>query len=109
MTDYQAGYEDLFAKNLSRYSSIKKLAKKRIDRILADPYHNTEFLGDPTGKLNLIGCRSARIDRNFRIVFVICEECINIQNCQFCFCEDLPDKTIVFLTIGPHDKAYTIK
>ncbi len=109
MSDYQAVYEDLFVKNLRRYSSIKKFAKKKISRVLVNPYHNTEFLGDPSGKLNLIGCRSVRVDRNFRVIFVICEECINIQNCQFCFCEDLPDKTIVFLTIGPHDKAYAIK
>jgi len=109
VSDYQAVYEDLFVKNLRRYSSIKKLAKKKINRILKNPYHNTEFLGDPTGKLNLIGCRSVRVDRNFRVVFVICEECINIKNCQFCFCENLSDKTIVFLTIGPHDKAYAVK
>ncbi len=109
VSDYQAVYEDLFVKNIRRYSSIKKLAKKKIDRLLTDPYQNTEFLGDPSGKLNLVGCRSARIDRNFRIVFVICEECINIKNCQFCFCENLPDKTIIFLTIGPHDKAYAVK
>ncbi len=109
VSDYKAVYEDLFVKNICRYSSIKKLAKKKIDRLLTDPYQNTEFLGDPSGKLNLVGCRSARIDRNFRIVFVICEECINIKNCQFCFCENLPDKTIIFLTIGPHDKAYAVK
>ncbi|RLC14435.1 MAG: hypothetical protein DRI57_14445 [Deltaproteobacteria bacterium] len=37
--------------------------------------------------LNLLGCRSARIDRNFRIIFVICEECRYIPECAFCFCE----------------------
>ena len=109
MSDYQAVYEDLFVKNLHKYSSIKKSAKNKINRVLEDPYHNTEFLGDHKGKLNLIGCRSVRIDRNFRIIFVICEECRDIQNCAFCFCEGLPDNTIVLLTIGPHDTAYTIK
>ncbi len=109
MSNYQAVYEDLFVKNLRKYASIKKPAKAKIDRVLEDPYHNTEFLSDHKEKLNLIGCRSIRIDRNFRIIFVVCEECHNIQNCEFCFCDNLPDQTVVFLTIGPHDKAYAIK
>ena len=60
---------------------IRQALKRRIERILGDPYHNTEFLGDATGKLNLAGCRSARVDRNFRIIFVVCEECRNIRDC----------------------------
>lgn len=109
MSDYEAVYEERFVKNLRRYSSMREPIKKRIERVIKNPYHNTEFLGDVSGKLNLIGCRSARIDRNFRIIFVICEECRNIENCEFCFCEDLQDKTVVFLTVGPHDKAYAMK
>jgi len=109
VTNYQAVYEDLFVKNLRKYSSIKKSVKTKINRLLKNPYQNTEFLADHRGKLNLTGCRSIRIDKNFRIIFVICEECRNIQSCEYCFCEDLPDKTIVFLTIGPHDKAYAVK
>ena len=109
MSDYEAVYETLFVRNLRRYSSMRQPIKRRVDRVLADPYHNTERLGDASGKLNLIGCRSARVDRNFRIIFVICEECRNIQECEFCFCESLSDKAVVFLTVGPHDKAYAIK
>jgi mRNA-degrading endonuclease RelE of RelBE toxin-antitoxin system len=107
--DYEAAYEDLFVRNLRRYASIRKAIKRRVDRILDDPYLNTEALGDITGRLNLIGCRSARIDRNFRLIFVVCEECKKIDDCQYCFCDDLPDKTVVFLTVGPHDKAYDVK
>ncbi len=109
MSDYEAVYEELFTRNLRRYLSMRKSIKRRIDRVLTDPYHNTEFLGDVSGKLNLIGCRSTRVDRNFRVIFVICEECRNIQGCEFCFCENLPDKAVVFLTTGPHDKAYAMK
>jgi len=29
--------------------------------------------------------------------------------CEYCFCEDLSDETIVFLTVGPHDRAYAMK
>lgn len=54
-------------------------------------------------------CRSARIDRNFRVIFVICEECRPLSSCEYCFCEGLSDKTILFLTVGPHDKAYDMR
>ncbi|MFH0724972.1 MAG: hypothetical protein V2B19_01215 [Pseudomonadota bacterium] len=109
MSDFEAAYEKLFVRNLNRYAAIRKNIKLRVERILKNPYHNTEALGDISGKLNLLGCRSARIDKNFRIIFVICEECRNIPECEYCFCDDRPDKTVIFLTIGPHDKAYAIK
>jgi hypothetical protein len=69
VSEYEAVYEDLFVRNLRRYSSVRRAVKRRIDRLLDDPYHNTEALGDVTGRLNLLGCRSARIDRNFRVIF----------------------------------------
>lgn len=109
MNNYSAVYESLFKENLRRYGSLRKQIKRRVNRVLADPYANTEALADASGKLNLRGCRSARINRNFRLVFVICEECRTIPDCEYCFCEDLSDKTVVFLTIGPHDRAYAMK
>jgi mRNA-degrading endonuclease RelE of RelBE toxin-antitoxin system len=109
VSNYEAVYEKLFASNLKRYAAIRQNAKRRIDRILSDPYHNTEQLADATGRLNLTGCRSARIDRNFRLIFVICEECRRMPECEYCFCDDLSDQTVVFLTVGPHDRAYAIK
>lgn len=109
MTNYKGVYEERFVRNLRRYSSIRKNIKRRVERVLSDPYQNTEALADASGKLNLRGCRSARIDRNFRIIFVICEECRKIPECEYCFCDGLDDKTVVFLTVGPHDKAYAIK
>ena len=109
MSDYGAMYEERFMENLRRYSNMRQAIKRRVDRVLADPFVSTEFLSDPGGKLNLRGCRSARVDRNFRIVFVICEECRRVPDCLFCFCEKLDDKTVVFLTVGPHDRAYTMK
>jgi len=109
VSNYGAMYEKQFVRNLNRYMSIRQNIGRRVERILADPYINTEMLADAGGKLNLLGCRSARVDRNFRIVFVICEECRSIPECEYCLCEDLPDKTFVFLTVGPHDKAYSMK
>ena len=109
MSDYEAVYERRFSRNLRKYSSVRHAIRRRIERVLTDPYYNTELLRDIDGKLNLIGCRSARVDRNFRIIFVICEECRNIPECEFCFCDDLEDETVVFLTVGPHDRAYKVK
>ncbi len=109
MSNYEVVYEDRFVRNLRRYSSIRQNIKRRVERIRTDPYQNTEALIDVSGKLNLRGCRSARVDRNFRIIFVICEECRNIPECEYCFCDDLSAKTVICLTFGPHDKAYALK
>jgi len=109
MNDYGAKYENKFFRKLKRYASIRQQIKRCVDRVITKPYSQTEFLGDVRGKLNLKGCRSARVDRIFRVIFVVCEECWNISTCEYCFCDNLPDKTIVFLTVGPHDKAYAMK
>jgi len=109
VSDYEGVYEKKFILNLRRYSSIRQNIKRRVERLLTDPYQNAEALTDVSGKLNLRGCRSARVDRNFRIIFVICEECRNIPECEYCFCDNLSDKTLVFLTVGPHDRAYAVK
>lgn len=109
MSNFQAKYEKRFFENLQRYATIKTKIKKCVDQILENPRVRTELLHDMAGKLNLKGCRSIRVDRNFRIIFVICEECRRIPQCEYCFCENLPDDTVVFLTVGPHDKAYAMK
>ena len=109
MSEYKAVYEKRFIRNLRRYSSLKMRIRQRAERIIHDPYNNTEALADTSRGLNLIGCRSARVDRNFRIIFVVCEECRNFSDCEFCLCENFPDNMIVFLTIGPHEKAYAMK
>ena len=109
MNHYNAVYEEKFVSNLRRYGAMRQQIKRRVDRVLENPYANTESLTDATGRLNLWGCRSARIDRNFRLIFVICEECRPIAACDYCFCEDQTDQTVVFLTVGPHDLAYGMK
>jgi hypothetical protein len=54
-------------------------------QVLSDPYQDTERLGKQAGGLGLRGCRSVRVTRNFRIIFVICEECRRVPECRFCF------------------------
>lgn len=114
---YQEIYTPTFAHNLKKYSTVKEQAKKKVDRIISNPYYNTEPLQDKSnrkGGQNLLGFRSSRIDRNFRIIFVVCEEWLKLQNSgkevtECPMCEELGQKnlkTIIFLTVGPHDKAY---
>ena len=106
---YQVELPPLFRKNLKRYRSMRKQIQRHIDQVLDDPYRNTERLGRVPGGLDLRGCRSIRVTRNFRILFVICEECRRVPECRFCFCEGLPDETVVLLTVGPHKRAYAMK
>ena len=108
MNNYQVVFEDRFDHNLKRFSSLRQRIRRKVDQILDDPYDRTEQLGKVSGGLDLRGCRSSRIDRNFRIIFVICEECQLIKECQYCFCDGRDEKTVVFLTVGPHDRAYTM-
>jgi hypothetical protein len=98
VSEYRPVYEDDFVQ-----------IQRRIERILANQYANTERLDHIPGRLNLRGCRSGRVDRNFRIVFVICEECRPIVECEYCLCEGFEDQTVVFLTVGPHDRAYAME
>lgn len=109
MSEYTPYYTELFTANLRRYTSQRQQIRRRVERIIQAPYHNTEALADSSHSINLIGCRSARVDRNFRVVFAICEECVAVPNCEFCPCRGLTDQTIVFLTVGPHDRAYAME
>lgn len=109
MNEYSEYYAQQFNRNLQRYAGMRQQIQRRVDRILADPYFNTEELSDSPSGLNLLGCRSARIDRSFRLIFVICEECIHIPECNYCLCEGLDDRTVVFLTVGPYEQAYAMR
>jgi len=109
MSRYQPVFEDCFVRNRRRYRSLQKQIQRHVDQILDDPYTGTERLGRMPGGLDLRGCRSVRVTRNLRILFVICEECRQVPECQFCFCEGLSGRTVVFLTVGPHEKAYRLR
>jgi len=106
---YKVELTPLFEKNLRRYRSMRKHIQRHVNQVSADPYQDTERLGKQAGGLDLRGCRSVRITRNFRILFVVCEECRRVPECRFCFCEGLPDETVVFLTVGPHERAYAMR
>ncbi|MBC8263108.1 MAG: hypothetical protein H8E47_03180 [Anaerolineales bacterium] len=88
---------------------MRRQIQRHVSQVLDDPYRSTKRLGQIPGGLDLRGCRSISVTRNFRIIFVVCEECRRVPECRFCFCEGLPDKTVVFLTVGPHERAYAIR
>ena len=110
---YQGFYSPTFFKNYDRHGNKRKKIDGLIDEILADPFSNTEPLGHKEGK-DLRGLRSVRIDRNFRILFCVWEEYqsktakvlpLLPQTLQ----EKMPKNSVVFLTVGPHEKAYKLK
>ena len=109
MSRYHCVLEDRFVRNQRRYRSLQEHIQRHVDQVLDDPYRGTERLGKRAGGLDLRGCRSVRVTRNFRIIFVICEECRRVPECRFCFWEGLPDETVVFLTVGPHERAYAMR
>lgn len=106
---YQRYYTPRFAKNLARFQNMRARIQRRIEEIADDPFQNTERLGKASGGLNLKGCRSARVGRNIRILFVICRECRQEPECEYCLCDGFDDNAVVFLTINTHDKAYEMK
>lgn len=106
---YQEGFGPRFVKGYRRYKSLHRRIDQKMAQVLSNPYQDTERLGKQAGGLDLRGCRSVRITRNFRIIFVICEECRRVPQCRFCFCEGLLDETVVFLTVDPHERAYAVR
>ena len=109
MSRYQPVLEDRFVRNQRRYRSLRKHIQRHVDQILDDPYTGTERLGWMSGGKDLRGCRSISVTRSFRIIFVVCGECRRVPECRFCFCEGLPDKAVVILTVGPHERAYAMR
>lgn len=108
---YEPQYTRQFKADLDRYASKKKQVENKIKLILANPYFNTEQLHNKDG-FNLEGIRSKRIDRNFRILFAICEECKqrfsspkDARPCKKCH-STLPVESIIFYAIGPHEPIY---
>ena len=109
MNERQAFYENRFVRNLARYSNLRERIQQKVEQILNDPYARTERLRQVPDGLDLRGYRSARVDRNFRVIFLICQEYQHFQECQYPMCEGQEDETVVFLTVGPHDRAYSLR
>ncbi|NIM13219.1 MAG: hypothetical protein GTO45_13980 [Candidatus Aminicenantes bacterium] len=97
-------FSDAFKKSLGKYSSIKKIIKKKVDMIIEHPI----TLGEPL-KGNLRGYYSCPVKRNFLIIFLYCKVCRKKGDDEIVLCKDCEsctDDTIKFVDIGPHDQAY---
>ena len=108
-TLYLEGFGPKFARSYRRYESLRQRIDQLVTKVLEDPYLNSERLGRMPRGLDLRGCRSARVTRNFRPIYVVCEECRRVPECRYCFCEGWPDETVIFLTVGPHRRAYAMR
>lgn len=106
---YTPYYKSLFGEDVKTHASIKKQIEKKVLSILEDPYYNTEAL-EKKGEHDLRGLRSKRVDKNFRIIFAICEECKKLfpekdKPCRYCD-PGLPEKAVIFFTVRPHKIVY---
>jgi mRNA-degrading endonuclease RelE of RelBE toxin-antitoxin system len=106
---YKPYFTPEFLKQAQKHSHLKKLLAKKIHLLTQEPYINckSELL---VGELK--GLRSARITKSFRIIFAVCEECRarkfqKLVGCSPAACKETPLKTVVFLTFGPHEEAYS--
>lgn len=99
-------FESVFVKALKKHASIKKLVQKKVDMIIESPL----TIGEPL-KGNFQGFYSCPVKRNFIIIYLFCEVCRKknddvIVNCSDC--KEMPDNTLKFVLLGPHDDAYGI-
>jgi len=96
-------------KQAKKYRHLKKILDQKVQLLSQNPYTHckSELL---VGELK--GLRSARFSKSIRLIFSICEECRarkfqHLVGCVPELCESLDAKTVVFLTLGPHDEAYS--
>ena len=108
---YEFFLTDEFKAALRKYSGIKKQVLRKMEQVLSNPYHHSELL--QKRKVDLRGKRSRRVTRNFRIVFIVCEECVGkgfkakgFNECAFCASLVSQKKYVVFMTVGPHERVY---
>ena len=77
--------------------SSKARVEERINDLIADPWHNTEFLkGQYRGK------RKIRLNDTDRMVFVICEECRELVHYRYNLCSDCdetPENTLIIASL----------
>lgn len=98
-------YSDQFVRSLKKFASIKKKTLNKIDKIIQNP-----LMGEPL-KYDLRGLYSVPVAKNFIIVYSYCRICRKKGDDKIllCYdCSDMPEETLRFFDIGPHDKAYKI-
>ena len=101
---YIAKYHSYINTCLKKYPHLKTPFEKKKDYIIQNPLQ----LGEPLkGTLN--GLRSFPLQKNFIIIYLICDECrkLNQEFLNKCTqCGQIPQNSVIFLLFGPHDYAY---
>lgn len=112
MGEYQVAARDSFRRCLRQYPDQKDRVRKFMNRLQTDPYHpgKSHLLTNRQG-IDLRGKRGAHVSRNFVIIFMVCEECINRSFREKGFnrcdpCPETPEKRLILLGFGPHKVAY---
>lgn len=99
--NYNPIYTRKFDEQINGVSKdYRQMVENKIEDLIADPWHNTRFLkGQYRGK------RKLRLTRKDRLVFVICEECRELNHTIYNKCNDCdstPEDTLVigFIIFG---------
>lgn len=97
-------FSEAFVCALTRYNSIKKTIKRKVDQIIENPL----TFGEPL-KGNFRGFYSCPVSKNFLIIYLYCKNCRKKGYDKILLCSDCDhcsDNTIKFIALGPHDSAY---
>lgn len=97
-------FEKAFLNAVKKHSSIKKQIETKVRQIIEHPI----ALGEPL-KGNLRGFYSCPVKSRFLIIYLYCQACRKKGDDKIVACSNCSsfhDKTIKFVLLGPHDKAY---
>lgn len=100
----EAKFKKTFLNAVKKHSSIKKQVSKKVQMIIEHPID----LGEPL-KGNLQGFYSCPVKKSYLIIYLYCSACRKkgddiVVACDDC--EEMPDETIKFVLLAPHDEAY---
>ena len=104
---FEPYYTEEFRRRVKRYRSFAQQIERKIQLLLKDPYRNCK-----SERLHgeLKGLRSARLTRNIRIIFAICEESGEEEIAGLSdICGRLLKEGrngVVFVTLEVHERAY---
>ena len=100
-------YTEEFRRQVRRYRHLVDQIEQKVQLLLKDPYRNCK-----SERLHgeLKGLRSARLTRNIRIVFAVCEESGGTEIAGLPeACRQLSQQGkngVVFITLDVHSRAY---
>ena len=98
-------FEKAFLQAVRKHAGIKKQIERKVRQIVEAPIE----LGEPL-RGNLRGFYSCPVKKNFIIVYHYCGACRkkgDDAHVACADCSDMPDETLRFLNVGPHDDAYS--